>query len=474
MPPTQTAITTKPAKPARTELLLTGAIVPTLARLSAPNCVVSFAQTAAAIVDAWCVGGLGIAPLAALALVLPVQVLMPMMSSGAMGGGVSSAVARAIGSGDRPRAEAIALHAMIIGLLMGLAFTLFFAVLARPLFALLGGADEVLDGAVSYARIVFGGAAIVWIANMLASLLRGTGNMLVPGIVLTLGAGLHAGLSLLLTTGRAGAPDLGVAGPAAAYVASFLFSGIVIAIYLASGRAEIGLKLRGVTLDRRIFADILRVGAVACLNAVLTVVTVLVVTGLVGRYGTAALAGYGLGSRFELLLVPIMFSVGAAMTAMVGTNRGAGQHARARAIAWTGATAVGAFLLLLGSIVAWKPDLWIGMFTSSQEAALVGQQYFAIAGPAFAFYGFGQALYFASQGTGTMTGPLMAGIARMVVAAGGGLLLVTASAAPLWTVFAAVAAGFLAFGVGNAWSVLSGRNWHPEKSQNPTATETTS
>src|SRR5262245_46693482 len=86
----------RPPAPPRTRRLLEDPIGPTLARLAGPNVVVSLAQMAVAIADAWYVGYLGVAPLAALALVFPVQSLMTMMSAGAMGGGVSSAMARAL------------------------------------------------------------------------------------------------------------------------------------------------------------------------------------------------------------------------------------------------------------------------------------------------------------------------------------------------------------------------------------------
>ncbi len=335
--------------PSRTRRLLDDAIGPTLARLAGPNVVVSAAQMAVAIADAWWVGYLGVAPLAALALVFPVQSLMTMMSAGAMGGGVSSAMARALGAGDRERAEGIALHALIIAAGMAALFTILFALFARPLFALLGGREAALDGAVAYARIMFGGAIIVWAANTFASLLRGTGNMVVPGTVFTLTAILNVALSGALTLGWFGLPMLGVAGPAWAAIISFLIAALAMVAYLASGRGGVRLRLTDVKLEAAVFRDILKVGLVACGNALLTIATIVIVTGLVGLYGTAALAGYGLGSRLELLLIPITFSVGGAMTAMVGVNRGAQAHARVRRIGWTGGLAV---FVITGSIGA--------------------------------------------------------------------------------------------------------------------------
>lgn len=461
--PTPAASLAATAAPARTRRLLEGPIGPTLAALAVPNIVVSVAQMAVAVADAWYVGFLGVAPLAALALVFPVQSLMTMMSAGAMGGGISSAMARALGSGNRERAESIALHALIIAAVMAALFTIVFALFARPLFAMLGGRGAALDGAVAYAWIMFGGAIVVWAANTLASLLRGTGNMAVPGIAFTATAILNLVLSGALTLGWLGAPRLGVAGPAAAAIISFGVAALSMYWYLASGRGGVRLRLFDVRLEPAIFRDILKVGLVACGNALLTITTIIVVTGLVGLYGTAALAGYGLGSRLELLLIPITFSVGGAMTAMVGANRGAKAHARVRRIGWTGGLAAFVITGLIGLTVAVAPDLWVGLFTADAEAASVARLYLAIAGPFFAFFGLGQALYFATQGTGNMSAPFTAGCIRLLVAGGLGAIVVLALGWSHAWLFVCVAAGFTVFGGLLAYAVWRGRTWNPDR-----------
>ena len=450
-----------PASP-RTRLLLDGPIGPTLARLSAPNIVVAFAQTVTAIADAWFVGQLGVAPLAALALVFPVQSLMQMMSAGAMGGGISSAVARALGSGNRARAEAITLHALLIAIGMAALFTLVFAVFGRPLFALLGGQGEALDGAVAYSAVMFGGAVVIWLTNTLASLLRGSGNTFIPGMVMTLTAALDLVLSGALTLGWWGMPRLGVVGPAVAFVIASAVAGLVMLACFSGNKGGVRLKLVDVQLERGIFGDILKVGAVACGNALLTIATIIIVTGLVGRYGTAALAGYGLGSRLEIMLIAISFGVGGAMVAMVGANRGARQFARARQVAWTGGLCVLAATELIGLVVAIWPDLWISLFTADKPAAEVARVYLAIAGPCFGGFGIGQALYFATQGTGNMAVPFTAGVVRLLVAGVGGALISMLLGAALGWLFAAVALGLVLFGAIQAWAIHYGRTWNPE------------
>lgn len=441
--------------------LLDGPIAPTLARLSTPNIIVGAAQTAVTVADVWYVGQLGVAPLAALALVFPIQAMMQMMSAGAMGGGVSSAIARALGAGDRDRAEAVVVHALIIAAGMATVYTVLFGVLATPLFALLGGRGDALAGATAYAHVLFGGAVAIWLANTLASVLRGTGNMLVPAMTISVVSLIGVPLSGALTLGWFGLPALGVSGPATAFVATFAAAALAMQVYLMSGRAGLVLRIMGVPLRRDIFMDILRVGAVACGNALLTILTIVVVTGLVGRYGTEALAGYGLGSRLELMLIPISFGVGGALTAMVGASRGGRRHARARRVAWTGGLVVFAFTGAIGLTAGIFPHLWIDLFTADPEAVGFARMYLQIVGPCYGFFGAGMTLYFASQGTGNMIWPFTAGVARVVVAAGIGAVLSLWLGAPLEWLFAVVALGLVVFGGMIAASLFS-RVWNPE------------
>jgi Na+-driven multidrug efflux pump len=176
-------------------------------------------------------------------------------------------------------------------------------------------------------------------------------------------------------------------------------------------------------LQRSMFADILKVGAIACLSPVQSVLAILIFTGMLAQLGTEALAGYGIGQRLEFLLIPIAFGIGVASVPMVGMAMGAGNAARARRVAWV-AGGVSAFNLgLISAVVTLAPELWARLF--SQDPAVLGyaRQYLVTAGPAFPFFGLGLTLYFASQGAGQVIGPVLAGTVRLVVVAGAGYWL---------------------------------------------------
>src|SRR5204863_7303804 len=113
-----------------------------------------------------------------------------------------------------------------------------------------------------------------------------------------------------------------------------------------------------------LFREILRVGGISVLSSFQTVLTAVILTGLVGRYGPAALAGYGVGLRLELLQIPLVFAVGQAMVVLVGTNIGAGRPERAKRIAWAGTAVSAAICLAIGGTVAIFPLAWVGLFST--------------------------------------------------------------------------------------------------------------
>ncbi|MGH8732577.1 MAG: MATE family efflux transporter [Burkholderiales bacterium] len=165
--------------------------MPTLARLSAPGVLLVVFQSMVSVGDTYFVGRLGTPPLAGLALVFPLLMLLQMTSAGAMGGGVSSAIARALGSGELAAARRLVVHALVIAAAMGAAFTILILLLGELIYELLGGRGDTLEHALRYSSIVFGGAIAVWIANTFSSVLRGSGNMLTPALAL-IGAALGA------------------------------------------------------------------------------------------------------------------------------------------------------------------------------------------------------------------------------------------------------------------------------------------
>lgn len=439
--------------------LATGPILPTLVRLAAPNMLAMLSAAAVGVTETRYVGLLGTAPLAAMAVVFPFAMLMQMFSAGSMGGGISSAVARALGAGHAARAQALATSAALIGLVLGLAFTALFLLFGRALYALLGARGAVLDLACEFSDTLFVGMAGIWIANSLVSVLRGTGDMKRPSLVILAVSAVQIVIGAALGLGLGPFPRLGMTGVALGQVLAFGGAAVFLLAYFASGRARLMLFSRAAPPTRAAFSDILRVGALACLSPVQSVATVLISTGLVATVGTDALAGYGIGSRLEFMLVPIAFGIGVASLPMVGIAVGRGDIARARRVAWTAAALSAALLGGIGLVVALVPSIWSGLFSNDAAVRAAADQYLRLAGPAFAFFGLGLTLFFASQGAGRVLGPVLAGTLRLAVVALLGFVLVK-TGAPAWSYFAIVGVGMVAYGLATAAAVAATR-WGP-------------
>jgi MATE family, multidrug efflux pump len=441
---------------ARTRSLLEAPVASTLLRLAAPNVLVMVLQAVVTTLDAVFVGWLGPSALAGVSLVYPLVMLMQTMSAGGMGGGIASAVARALGAGRRAEAQALAAHAVVIGLVMATLFTTGLLLGGPAVYRAIGGSGDTLEAALTYSRVVFGGAVVFWLLNTLASIARGTGTMVLPAAVMSGSAVVYLALAPALVLGWGPFPRLGVAGTATANLTAFGLATLVLGVHLCSPRSTVRLSFRGLRFRGALFGEILRVGAPGSLNTILTNLTVVLMTGLVGPFGTAALAGYGMAARLEYIQIPLVFGMGSALVAMVGTNVGAGQLARAERVAWTGAGLAAGVTASIGLVAAVVPQAWLGLFTSDPQVQATGATYLRIVGPTYGFFGLGLALYFASQGAGRLAWPLTAGFARLTVATAGGWLAGYGFGWGLPGIFAAMAVALTVFGTTTAVAVRLG------------------
>ena len=435
-PPTAAAL--------RAQRLLHGPVLATILMLAAPNLLMMLSQAAANFLESYYVGLLGVDALAGAALVFPVVMLMQMMSAGGIGGGVSSAIARALGAGRHEHAEALALHAFVLAIAAGVLFTVA-AIAGGPLlYSAMGGQGEALKAALTYSNVIFLGAIFLWVANLMASVLRGTGNMALPAIVLTLGTLVLFVTSPVLIFGLGPIPAMGIAGAGLALVLYYVLATAILLFKLVRGTG--GLKL---SWHHRLhwagFADILGVGGWALINNLTTNLAVVVATTLVSPLGTHALAGFGLGIRLEYLQIPIVFGVGSGLVAMVGMNVGAGQWQRARQVAWTGALVAAAVTEAVGLGAAVFPHAWLGLFTHDADAIEIGVRYLRTVAPFYGLIGIGLSLYFASQGARRMHWPVAAGVLRVIVVVGIGSIAVHGFGGGLDSVLWSVVVGLMVF-----------------------------
>ncbi|MGY3485456.1 putative MATE family efflux protein [Bradyrhizobium sp. USDA 4011] len=440
---------TRPARNA----LLDGPILRTLLWLAWPNVIALSAGTCVVIAETSYIGRLGVESLAAMALVFPCVILTMTMSGGAMGGGVASAIARALGAGEIERASTLAMHALLIGLTFGLTFMLGMLTFGPRLLELLGGRGNVLAQAIAYSQIFFGGAILPWLMNTMAGILRGTGNMKLPSTMILSSAVWQIILGGTLGLGLGPVPQFGMRGVAAGSLIAYSISISVMGWYLFSGRARVKPKLKGLRVQWAMFIDILRVGAVSCFSPLQSVLTISIFTHMLAQFGTAVLAGYGIGARLEFMLTSVAFAVGIASVPMIGMAVGAERVARARRIAWTAGTLSFLAVGVVGSFIAVFPDLWVNLFTNDPHVRATSHQYLSTAAPMYAFIGLAMSMYFSSQGAAKVLGPVLAQTARLIFIGTGGWWLSTHEASAQ-DFFALAAASMGVLGVLSCLSVI--------------------
>ena len=442
------------------DALIDAPILSTLLRLAWPNVIALSAGTCVVIAETSYIGRIGVEPLAAMALVFPFVILTMTMSGGAMGGGVASAIARALGSGDVDRASTLASHALLIGLIFGLTFTVGVLIFGPALLELLGGRGQVLAHAMAYMQVFFTGATLPWLMNSMAGILRGTGNMKLPSMMILGAAALQIVCGGALGLGIGPIPQFGMRGVAAGALIAFSVSIGIMAWYLFSGRARVVPKITGLKIQWAMLADILKVGVVSCLSPLQSVLTVSIFTHLLARFGTEVLAGYGIGARLEFMLTSLAFSFGIASVPMVGMAIGAERIARARKVALAAGVLSFVTVGLIATVIAIFPDIWVKLFTADPGVRAAGRQYLSTAAPMYAFIGLAMSMYFSSQGAARMLGPVLSQTARLLFVAAGGWWLVTRDA-PARDFFILAAASMVVLGVLSASSVFLTR-WGPK------------
>ena len=404
----------------RTQEFLTKPIIPLLIRMSAPNTIAFFIQSLVVLTEVWFISRLGTSSLAAVALAFPLLMITQTMSGGALGGAITSAIARSMGADDIEKAERLIWHSIIISLGGAISFLILFLLFGKQLLFLLGGRGEILQESYAYCSILFFGGILLWLSGSLSAVLRGMGNMRFPATLMVITSSIQVILSGGFILGWFGFPKLGVPGAAVAVLISSALMVTVILFKLRSKSIPASLRKERFQLRKILFDNIFEVAIPASLSPLLVVGTILVLTGLVGRFGTEALAGYGIGSRVEFLMIPLIFGIGTAMTSIVGANIGALNIDRAEKVGILGGSTAGFVSILIGLTLAVFPEAWIQFFTDDIKAFDVTKKYIQIVGPFYIFQGIGLSLYFASQGANAMKWPTIATIARFIIACAGG------------------------------------------------------
>ena len=274
------------------------------------------------LVDAYFIGQLGYAQLAAVSYAFPVWFVAAGIVMG-LGTGTSSVLSRFIGAGDTKSVKQIATHSMILAVLAGAVVTAIGLLSIESLFGLLGANEETMPFVKSYMTIYYWGSLFLGIPFIGNSILRANGDAKTPSLLVAFSAIVNAVLDPILIFGWFGFPEMGVAGAALASVVStvaFLLASLWVLIFRDNLLTSIGHSLSSMISS---WKQVLHVGLPAIASNLIAPVSSALVTALVSTYGQEAVAAYGLAGRIEALVIVLLMALGGATAPYVGQNYGA-------------------------------------------------------------------------------------------------------------------------------------------------------
>jgi putative MATE family efflux protein len=358
----------------RTRMVLEAPILPTLLRLATPNATVMFAQMSIGLVEVFFVAHLGTDALAGISLVFPILSLVGALSQGAVGGGVVTAIARALGRGERTEASQLVWYALAIAAGFGAMTTLIVLGAGPWFYRAMGAQGASLAASMRYSSLIFAGSVLIWVFNLLLAAVRGTGNLILPLVVVCGGALLLLPLSPALIFGFGPFPMLGVAGGAGAILAYYAGGSLCFALHLWGWHGALRPSIRPPLMTWAPFREILSVGGMSAIVSSTTNLTIAIITLYVGHAGVSALAGYGAGARLEFILVPLCYGIGGPAGIMIGTNIGAGQARRALRTAWVTVLLTACTAEAIGVAFAIWPEFWMRAFSADPAVIATGSR----------------------------------------------------------------------------------------------------
>lgn len=390
-----------------------------LLRLGVPTTAVMLVATVSNVAHAYFVSWLGADAIAAVSLIFPISLLAQTIMVGGIGTGVAAAIARALGSGAKRQAIAVAEHALALGVLAGLAFGALVFFGAESLFRVMGGSPEVVALAVPYAHLLFGGAVIPFAGAMFDSIMRGEGEVRVPATWSTVSLVLQMGVTPLFMFGI----GFGLIGAPLAMLTCQATTLIARARHVLGGRGIVQPASLPMPPDGRPIRRILSVGIPASLATAVNYLGIIVLTGVVARYGDGHLAAYGLAVRMDFILLSLAYGCGAAVLTLVGLASGAGRPELVRTYVLRAGVLMVGVLALFAVLLMVRPDVWMRIFSDNVTIGEVGAAYFRIVAPTYPLMGISMVIAFAFQALGRATVPLIVMVVRVTGLIGAALVL---------------------------------------------------
>ena len=366
------------------------------------------------LIDTWFIGQVGDAQLAAFSFGFPILMIVTSVAIG-LGAGTSSVVARAIGADDHQRARRLSTDSLLLSFLVTAIISAIGILTIGPLFRVLGAPDELMPLIRGFMTILYLGVPFIVVGMVGMASMRATGDTRLPSMLMILAAVLNVILDPILIFGIGPVPAMGLNGAAMAALLAraSIFVGT---LYLMRHRLDmVSFNKPDPGELRQSWRDILHVGIPAAGTNIIVPVGAAVVTAMIARFGPDAVAGFGVASRIESLMLVMYYALSAIIGPFVGQNFSAGKEDRILRALWLcTAFCIGSGLAiagLLASMSGWLP----GLFSDSESVRRVTSMFLWLVPISYGTYGMVMVMNASFNGLGYPMPGVVISVCRIAV-----------------------------------------------------------
>lgn len=368
--------------------------------LSVPMVLEMAMESLFGIVNIFWVGKLGKDQAAAVGIT---ESLLTIVFTVAMGlsMGTTAMVARRIGEKDPDGAGRVAEQSILLGILVSIPIALIGVIFHRQLFALMNAEAAVVSAGSGYVTVIFGANIVIMLIFLINAIFRGAGDAAIAMRALWIGNAINLVLDPCLIFGLGPFPELGVTGSA---IATTIGRGIAVAYQfsrLTGGHGRVPLKFsRLFKPDVNLMLTLLRISIGGMFQMLIATSAWMVLMSLVGKFGSAAQAGYTFAIRIIVVTILPAWGMSNAAATLVGQNLGAQKPERAEKSVWLTCHSNAIFMAGVTILYTVFPEFLIRIFTKDETVIPFGVEALRYIGYGYIFYGYGMVLSASFNGAG--------------------------------------------------------------------------
>ena len=382
--------------------------------MTVPMLVGISTMMAQGLIDAWFLGMVGDRALAAFSFGFPILMIITSVAIG-LSAGTSSVVARAIGSGTERRARRLATDSLVLAFMVTAILGAIGILTIEPLFLLLGAPVDMIPMIRSFMTLLYSGIPFMVVGMVGMSCMRATGDTMLPGKLMIAAALLNVVLDPIFIFGLGPIPAMGLDGAA---IAALLARGMMFVgtVYILVYRLHmVSFKKPEPGELSKSWIDILHVGLPAAGTNAIIPIAVAFITAMIARYGPEAVAGFGVASRIESMVLVIFYALSSVIGPFVGQNLSAGKEDRIKLSLRQCAVFCLGSGLVLAILLAVLSDFLPGLFSDNPEVNHVTRLFLWIAPLSYGAYGIVMGVNAAFNGLGKPMPAVYISVARMIV-----------------------------------------------------------